>query len=169
MDQDEECLEKMRNPFALIVLAGLYSIKSKNDVDRKYKFKIKLIKLLVKSGYIREKVRNVFIFVDGLLLLPTEVEMQFKEEVQNLSGGKEKMGLTAEMSNIGQIAFKEGEIKGEIKGEKSLLIRQIERKWGRLQPSMKERLNKINTQEELEVLGEKVIVCECIEDLFPDE
>ena len=178
LDQDEASLEKMSNPFALVVLAGLYSIKSKEEVEKKYKFKIKLIKLLLKTGYSREKVRHIFIFVDGLLLLPAEVEMHFKEEIQNLSGGKTQMGLTAQMSNLGQIAFKEGEIKGEIKGKiegeikgeikgkKSLLIHQIERKWGVLQPDIKERLNKINRTEELEVLGEKVVTCEYIEDLF---
>ncbi|MBE7445753.1 MAG: DUF4351 domain-containing protein [Planctomycetia bacterium] len=47
-----------------------------------------------------------------------------------------------------------------------LLIRQIERKWGRLQPNIGERLNKINTLEELEALGERVITAECVEELF---
>ena len=63
----------------------------------------------------------------------------------------------------------QGKIEGKIEGEKSLLIRLIERKWGRLQPNLKERLNKINSPEELEALGEKVIISKCVEDLFPDK
>ena len=63
----------------------------------------------------------------------------------------------------------EGKIEGKIEGEKALLIRQIERKWSGLKPDVMERLNKINSLEELEALGEKVIISNCVEDLFPDE
>ena len=59
--------------------------------------------------------------------------------------------------------------KGKIEGEKTLLIRLIERKWGGLKPDIKERLNRINSPEELEALGEKVITSNCVEDLFQDE
>lgn len=63
----------------------------------------------------------------------------------------------------------EGKAEGKIEGEKSLIIKQIERKWGRMQPEIKEKLDKIKSAEELESLGEKVIVCNNLEDLFTNE
>lgn len=119
LDQDEANIEKMTNPFALVVLAGLYSIKSKNKKDEKYRFKVKLIKLLIEKGYTKEKSKNIFIFMDGLLSLPKELELKFEKDVKKLTGRNKKMGLTAEMSTIGQIAYKKGEITGEKRGEKT--------------------------------------------------
>ncbi len=65
--------------------------------------------------------------------------------------------------------IEEGKLEGRLEGEKALLIRQIERKWGELRLDAKERLNKINSSDELEALGERVIVAECIEDIFLTE
>ncbi len=65
--------------------------------------------------------------------------------------------------------IEKGKLEGKIEGEKALLIRQIERKWGGLKPDVKARLNKINSSDELEALGEKIIISECIEDIFSNE
>ncbi|MBM4054383.1 MAG: DUF4351 domain-containing protein [Planctomycetes bacterium] len=62
--------------------------------------------------------------------------------------------------------IEKGKIEGKIEGERLLLIRLIERKWGRLQPNIKECLSRINTLEELEGLGERVIISERTEELF---
>ncbi len=45
----------------------------------------------------------------------------------------------------------------------------MERKWSELKPDLKVRLNKINSSDELEALGEKIIISECIEDIFSNE
>ncbi len=50
-----------------------------------------------------------------------------------------------------------------------LLIRQIERKWGGSKSDVKDRLNKINSSDELEGLGEKIIISECMDDIFSNE
>ncbi len=46
-----------------------------------------------------------------------------------------------------------------------LLIRQIEKKWAALRPDVKNRLNSIDSPDKLEALGEKIIVCDRIEEL----
>ncbi len=68
-----------------------------------------------------------------------------------------------------EAAMDKGRMEGKIEGEKTLLIRLIESKWGALQSDINERLSEIKTSEELEALGEKVIDCESIEDLFKNE
>ncbi|GAX61240.1 transposase [Candidatus Scalindua japonica] len=62
-----------------------------------------------------------------------------------------------------------GKMEGKIEGEKTLLIRLIESKWGALPSDINKRLSEIKTSEGLEALGEKVIGCEKIEDLFKNE
>ena len=62
----------------------------------------------------------------------------------------------------------EGKAEGKVEGEKALLIRLIERKWGKLQDNMRGRLDKINKLDELDLLGEKLISSDCVEDLFSD-
>ncbi|MCF6149516.1 MAG: Rpn family recombination-promoting nuclease/putative transposase [Candidatus Kuenenia sp.] len=93
--------------------------------------------------------------------IPVERVIETVKEISE-EGGILSMTIAARL-------IEKGKIEGKIEGEKSLLIRLIERKWGRLQPSIKERLNKINTLEELEALGERVITSDCIEELFRNE
>ena len=54
-------------------------------------------------------------FIDGILSLPEELEIKFNEEISKLQGGK-KMGLTEEMSCIGEIAYKKGMQQGMQQG-----------------------------------------------------
>ncbi|MCP4985597.1 MAG: DUF4351 domain-containing protein [Colwellia sp.] len=65
--------------------------------------------------------------------------------------------------------IEKGKLEGKLEGEKALLIRQIERKWGGLKHDVEARLNKINSSDELEALGEKIIISEYIEDIFSNE
>jgi len=98
--------------------------------------------------------------------IPVERVIDTIKEISE-EGGKLSMTIATKLIEKGRLeGERKGEKKGKIEGEKSLLIRLIERKWGQLQPNIKERLDKINTLEELEILGEKVITSESIEELF---
>ena len=97
-------------------------------------------------------------------------------EIANLAAmSKEEMEVFEASSIILQdengaveAALEKGISKGIIEGARSLLIRLIERKWGKLSSDINERLNKITSSEELEALAEKVISSTGLEDLLPD-
>lgn len=77
----EESLLASKNPFSLVVLASQYLLKSKNDFDKRYVFKHKLIKLAKERNYTDIKIINLLKFIDLLLLLPEKLELKFEKEV----------------------------------------------------------------------------------------
>jgi hypothetical protein len=124
--QSQEELEKMDNPFAIAVLAGLLVLKSHNKIEKKAEFKIKLIRLLLAKKYERTKIVSLLTFLDGLLTLPDDWEDKVAQEVKNEIGGAPHMGLTPKDGSIMKKAYEYGEKEGEKKGEKKGLLRGIE-------------------------------------------
>jgi len=129
LEQNEADLLSSDNPFALVVLSGLYALKSENEGEKlRYQFKNKLVRLLLKKEYSREKIYNVFEFLDGILFLSDNLELEFKEKVNQLIGGADKMGISKEMTNIYQVGEKKGIEEGIEKGiekEKKEMVKRM--------------------------------------------
>ena len=128
LTQSEVQLSKSQNPFAMAILAGLFAIKSKKDVDTKYEFKMKLIRLLKEERWCREKIESLFLFIDALLKLPDillklpdikEIEL---ENNLKIILGKEDDGmpkLTWDKSNLAQVYTSKGMQEGQTKKMRS--------------------------------------------------
>lgn len=82
--KDPEKLKQSSNPFALAVTAGIYASKSKNNEEKRYKFKEELIKLILqKYSHRDEKFLTALIyFVDYLLQVPEEWNEKLKVELE---------------------------------------------------------------------------------------
>jgi hypothetical protein len=104
-------------------------LKSENEGEKlRYQFKNKLVRLLLKKEYSREKIYNVFEFLDGILFLSDNLELEFKEKVNQLIGGADKMGISKEMTNIYQVGEKKGIEEGIEKGiekEKKEMVKRM--------------------------------------------
>ena len=87
LEQEEAELLKLDNPFAMVILAGLYTLKSKRKDDLRYEFKKKLFKLLLDRGYSKKKIKNIFEFLDGILFLPNDLELRFRDDIKETIGG----------------------------------------------------------------------------------
>jgi hypothetical protein len=116
ISQREKILLKSENPFALIILSGLYAIKSKDKINERYQFKIKLIKLLLERKYSRDKIEKIFGFIDGIINLSEEDEIKFKDELETIEGTT-PMGITKEMTNIYQVGRLRGVSEGKMEGK----------------------------------------------------
>ena len=105
LDQIEKDLIKNTNPFALVVLAGLYTIKSsKTKIEKKkLEFKVKLIRLLKENKYSKEKRRSLFIFIESIIRLSEKLGLQFEKEAEKIFEEGENMALTIEDTNLFQI------------------------------------------------------------------
>jgi len=121
LDKTEEELKANKNPFALIILAGLYVIKSKKikDEQKIYNFKYALVKLLKEREYSKQKRRSLFIFIESIIKLSSKFELQFEEDVKKIFNEEVSMPLTVEDMNIFQV-------KSDIKANKAVTNRNIE-------------------------------------------
>ena len=91
LEQKEEELIKSENPFAMAVLAGLYTLntegKSRSKAETRYEFKKRLAKLLKERGYLEKKFIDLMLFIDGIMFLPDELEIEYEKEVKEEIGG----------------------------------------------------------------------------------
>ncbi|GEN34020.1 hypothetical protein ADA01nite_14800 [Aneurinibacillus danicus] len=125
VEQNEEELARSKNPFSMAVLAGLYVVKSKKDIDARYQFKINLIRLLLEKEWQREKIERLFVFIDGLLKLP--IEKSFEVELNKMvrkEGGS--MGLTWDRSNLADMYYSKGKMEGKAEGKIELVKKWLE-------------------------------------------
>lgn len=85
LDQDEEKLLQSDNPFSYAVLAGIYRLKSKKDVQKRFGFKRQLFELLLrdKGGNAHAHANELLIFVDYLLELPEEMTATLQENIKH--------------------------------------------------------------------------------------
>ena len=82
MDYDDKELMQSNRLFSKVVLATKYMHETKNEVDQRYRFKMKLMREVLKlEGQSRISISAVFYFTDYLLLLPEELRHKFTDTI----------------------------------------------------------------------------------------
>jgi hypothetical protein len=78
-DQNEKDLLASTNIFALFILANLYTIQTKDDMQRRLEMKKKMYELAVERKIPLETMDNLIIFVFQIMTLPLDEEANFKD------------------------------------------------------------------------------------------
>ena len=109
LKQSEKKLQQSDNPFSMAILAGLYVIKSKKkDVNVKYNYKIKLVRLLYEKKWDKTKINKLLAFIDAILRLPEDQEKIFMQEIFDNQRGDDHMGLSIENSDLARLLRADG-------------------------------------------------------------
>ncbi len=80
-EQQEADLLKSENPIDLAILAGLYALQTKDDVQQALIFKKKLARLCFEKGYEKEMIRHLITFVSYLIALPEPEDMEYQKTI----------------------------------------------------------------------------------------
>ncbi len=120
-------LEKIKNPFGIIVLSHLKTLEAGNDLNKKYIFKISLVKKLREKGFNKEDIYNLHKFIDWLIQLPNDLELQCNEEILRFEEEK-KMPLMLTIERLGIEKGKlEGKLEGKFEGKFEIVKRMIKK------------------------------------------
>jgi hypothetical protein len=76
-----QALEADPNPFALVVLAHLKTLETRQDPVARQAWKVRLVKGLYDRGLTAENVRQLFRFIDWLMDLPISLDRLFLQEL----------------------------------------------------------------------------------------
>ncbi|MCP4344676.1 MAG: hypothetical protein GY795_04005, partial [Desulfobacterales bacterium] len=87
-------LEQNSNPFAIVVMAHLRARQIKDGRERK-RWKLRLIRMLYERGYGRKHILELFRFIDWLLVLPKNLEIQFRKELTQITEGDKMPYVTS--------------------------------------------------------------------------
>lgn len=117
----ESELERHANPFALIVLAHLQSLATRDDAQARRGWKVRLVKNLLDRGLVADDIRQLFRVIDWLLDLPRELAQSFWQEVQEF----EKERTMPVFTSTEQYLIDKGREAGLELGERESLLASI--------------------------------------------
>jgi hypothetical protein len=152
------------NPFALVLMAQIRATESKDGQQRKA-WKLELIQLMYERGFARSDVLALFRVIDWMLRLPTELELEFRTEVQRIEKIK-KMPYITSIERLGfQDGFHDGFHDGEKKGGAKVLARLLQIKFGTLGPEVESRLEQA-VEDQLLGWTERVLTAKTLSEIF---
>jgi Domain of unknown function (DUF4351) len=149
-------LQQSRNPFAIVVMTHLKTQATKHDPTDRKAWKFTLVKRLYELGYSRSDVLNLFKFIDWLMILPEGLKQAFWDELRTYEEERTMPYITS----VEQIGIE----KGIEKGERSLVLRQLEHKFGELPDLTLQQINVLSISK-LGALGEALLDFAVIDDL----
>ncbi len=118
----EAALEANTNPFAVLTLAHLKTQETQHDPTARRTWKSRLVRRLYERGWSAEDVRQLFHFIDWMMDLPQQLEVDFRQEIQRY---EQEQGMP-HVFTIESMAREEGLVKGREEGQVKGLLRGIE-------------------------------------------
>ncbi|TLY47050.1 MAG: hypothetical protein E6K54_07360 [Gammaproteobacteria bacterium] len=84
--KNKQELETTINPFGIVVLVQLAAIETKGNPQGRYEMKNKITRLLLKKGYKKDYILNLFKVIDWGLVLPPDLKFQYNNDIEQLKG-----------------------------------------------------------------------------------
>lgn len=156
IDYLEVELEKSANPFAIVTLAHLQAKKTKHQTEDRYKEKRRLIYKLYEHGFDKQRVIDLFRFVDWVLRLPKALDDQLRVEIVAFEENQ-KMPYISSVERF-----------GIQKGEATILTRQLQRRFGIVPDWVNQKIAEASTTF-LEEWSLRFVDAKSLDDVFSDE
>ena len=148
----KEELEASENPFAMVILAQLAALEIK-EPEQKMNFKINLARRLYKKRWKKQNMIDLFLFIDWIVALPQDFEIEYDELLLKLEG---------EMSKNFVNRF---ELKGVEKGRLELIKRLLLVKFKSIPKKYQEMLEEADSKELL-IWGDRLVKNDTLEEIF---
>jgi Domain of unknown function (DUF4351) len=145
-------LEASDNPFAMVVMAHLKTQETSNKARERKNWKFSLIRRLYQLGWQESDVRNLYRFIDWVMLLPKELEAEFWQELKELEQERNMPYITTGE----RIGYERGMQEGEQRVGQRLILKLLQRRLGELSPSAIAQVESLNVTQ-LEELGEALL------------
>ena len=144
-------LEASDNPFATVVMAHLKTLETQRNPQARYNAKFTLIRRLYERGYERNDVIRLFGFIDWIMHLPQELEVDFWAELRHYEG-RNRMEYITSVQRIGmtigiEIGMEKGIQTGLQKGALLVLLRLLDHRFGPVSEEMVQRLHLLSAEE----------------------
>jgi tetrahydromethanopterin S-methyltransferase subunit F len=114
--EQSEKLQESSNPFAMVVLAHLRTLQTRQDQGERYGSKIRLIKGLYERGWAADDVRRLFRVIDWMMDLPKPLEVTFWQQIKQYEEEKQMPFMTTPERIGREEGLAEGLAKGRTEG-----------------------------------------------------
>ncbi len=152
-------LEQSSNPFAVVILAHLYTQQTKHEPEQRYDFKWRLSRMLYERGYSKEKILSLYRYINWLMALPPELEQQLDDAII----AYEEAQKMAYITSIERRWLNQGIGKGILQKACEDVIEVLKIRFGEVQRAVIEVIRKIDDTAKLAKLLQKAVTVESVE------
>ena len=159
-EADLPALEEETNPFALVVMAHAGVRATVVDPYARLDWKFGLTRRLFERGYKRQQISSLYRFIDWVMLLPEELELEYDRRVDEyqeehkmeylssmerraMERGRQA-GLLEGMQQGMQQGVQQGVLQGELSGRAAAVQRQLTRRLGVLSKEDEQRIRSLS-------------------------
>jgi len=154
-------LEASDNPFATVVMAHLKTQQTSKQPGERKNWKFSLIRRLYEQGLAERDIRNLYRFIDWVMILPKALEAEFWQEFKQF-----EQELTMPYITTGErIGYERGKEEGKQEQTQALVFRLLQRRVGDLPDEVRQQVQSLSL-EQLEALSEALLDFSAIADLF---
>ncbi|MBF0342306.1 MAG: hypothetical protein HQL95_15280 [Magnetococcales bacterium] len=167
--QQLEVLQQSANPFAIVTLAHLAAKLTRNRPELRYREKMGITRSLYQRGFTRQKIIDLFRFIDWVLNLSKENDTRFWNELSQFEE-TQKMPYITSVERIGeQRGMLSGMLLGEQKGERKravqTLLRLLTLQFGPLPEGIQEKISGAEL-EKLDLWTDQVLKARSLEEVL---
>ena len=156
-----EELEASNNPFATVVMAHLKTQQTSKKPQERKTWKFSLIRRLYAQGLQEKDIRNLYHFIDWVMILPKALEAEFWQDFKQFEQEQTMTYITTGE----RIGYERGIAEGKQEGEQNIVIRLLQKRVGSLPEEIRKKIQTLSLNQ-LESLGEALLDFTAIEDLF---
>ncbi|MDJ0733529.1 MAG: DUF4351 domain-containing protein [Nostocaceae cyanobacterium] len=150
-------LEVSDNVFATVVMAHLKTQQTSQKPGERKNWKFSLIRRLYDLGLQEQDIRNLYRFIDWVMILPRGLEAEFWQQFKQFEQERSMSYITT--------GERIGYERGQQEGEQRLILRLLERRVGEIPEELRSQVQGLSL-EKLESLGEALLDFTKIEDLL---
>ena len=142
-------------------MAHLKTQQTSKKLGERKTWKFSLIRRLYERGLQEKDIRNLYRFIDWVMILPKALEAEFWQEFKEFEQERTMSYITAGE----RIGYERGKEEGKEEGEQNLVLRQLQRRVGELPQEVIEQIQALSL-ERLEALGEALLDFTTMDDLL---
>jgi hypothetical protein len=154
-------LENSKNPFATVVMAHLKTQQTRSYPQKRKIWKFSLIRRLYDLGLQEQDIRNLYRFIDWVMILPKPLENQLWSEYKKFEQERTMRYITTGE----RIGYERGIEEGRQEGERLVILKLLKRRLGELSPETTQRIQSLSVNQ-LENLSEALLDFSSMADLF---
>ncbi len=158
---DWDTLQASRNPFAVVTMAHLKTIQTRNNPQARRRGKLQIVKGLYEHGFQRQDVVELFRVIDWMMELPADLSSQFVNDMAEFEEGKNMRYVTS----IERHAIERGREEGRHAGLLEAVRLSLEFKFGNSAQPLLDSLREVKDVELLREVQQAVVLGAKLSDL----
>lgn len=170
----ERMFRRWRHPFALILLAHLESLATRQEPQQRRATKVALVRRLYGRGYSREETQEVLRFLDWVLALPEAEQQIVDQEVRQLEAAMaqpyvttwERRGFARGREEGRQEGQQEGRQEGQQEGRRNAICELLGVRFPGVEEQARARLGGVRDLETLSLLLRSAYQAQAIEEFW---